>query len=51
MISAVVGDELSDDGHLLVGVDGLAGAEKFEISQAEIAEVAAVFVADTVITL
>jgi hypothetical protein len=46
----VVGDELGDHGHLLVGVDSLAGSVEAPVTLAEGVEVATVGVAKTFIT-
>ncbi len=47
----VGGDELGDDGELGRGVDGFAGAQEGLVAHAPRVEVAAVLVADTVVTV
>lgn len=50
-VGAVGGDELGDDGHLLLSVDDLAGAEERGVAHAVGVEVAAVTVALAVVAL
>lgn len=53
IVSAIMSDELSDDGELLVGVEGETGARTIEVpvAHAPWVDVASVLVADTVVTL
>jgi hypothetical protein len=53
VVSAVSGDELGDDGHLLSSVDGESRTTAVEIrdSHAEGVEIAAVLVADAIVTV
>lgn len=50
-VCAVGGDELSDDGHLCLGVDGLAGSVEPGVAHAVGVEVTTVLVADSAVPL
>lgn len=50
-VSAVVGDELSDNGELGLGVDSLAGAVERSVTLAVAVEIASILVTDTVVTV
>lgn len=51
VVTAVIGNELSDDSHLLGGIDGLAAAVVGGITHTEGVEIATILVANTLVTV